>query len=163
MKRWMVIFILVLFSIISFSSDAAARRRHHYGYGYGLSLLFLLPLYSSYYRPYYYDPYYYYPPPPYRHGYGNYTNFYLDQNDRYLMSEKTQYTLEKVRSGTEIKWFNPNTGVEGAVVARPAFKNTVGQYCRAYEQIIRYGRWTRRGTDTACRLPDGRWENIPSY
>ena len=153
MKRWMVIFILALFVIISFSSDAAARRRHRYGYGYGLSLLFLLPLYSSHYNWHSHD--HYYP--------GRYNSFYMNRSDRYLLSEKTHYTLEKARSGTKINWFNPNTGVEGAVVARPAFKNTVGQYCRAYEQIIRYGSWTRRGTDTACRLPDGRWENIPSY
>jgi hypothetical protein len=161
MKRWMVIFILALFVIISFSSDAAARRRHRYGYGYGLSLLFLLPLYSGLYHNHSHD--HYYPRSPSPHYPGRYNSFYMNQSDRFLLSEKTHYTLEKARSGTEIKWFNPNTGVEGTVVARPAFKNTVGQYCRAYEQIIRYGSWTRRGTDTACRLPDGRWENIPSY
>ena len=90
------------------------------------------------------------------HHYDHYNSNSLNRNDRLLLSEKTHYTLENVRSGTEVNWLNPNTGVEGTVVARPAFKNSRGQYCRTYEQTIRYGRWTRRGTDTACRLAGGR-------
>ncbi len=157
MKRWTVIFILALFAFFSLANDATARRRSHYGYGLDIHFLFALPLIYGLYHSH---GHHY---PSHHHHYDHYNSNSLNRNDRLLLSEKTHYTLENVRSGTEVNWFNPNTGVEGTVVAKPAFKNSRGQYCRAYEQTIRYGRWTRRGTDTACRLADGRWENIPNY
>jgi len=76
-----------------------------------------------------------------------------------LLSEKTNYTLETARSGLRVRWINPETGIEGSVVARPAYKNARGQFCRAYEQTLRDVRLVRRGFDTACRLPGGEWEN----
>lgn len=156
MKRLMVIALLVLFSTISFADKAVARRGHHYGVG--IHLLFAVPLIYALSHHHHYDHY------PYAYeGYRPYRGPYLEFGDRLLLSEKTQFTLEKVRSGTAVKWVNPNTGVEGSVVARPAYQNALGQYCRAYEQIIRYGAWVKRGSDTACRQPDGRWVNISSY
>ncbi len=159
MKRLTVIVLLALFSIFSFADDAAARSRHHYGYGVGIHFLFALPLLYGLYNHHSHSHHTHYPD----NRYGRYGTLYLDYGDRLLLSEKTHFTLEKVRSGTEVKWWNPDTGIEGAVVARPAFRNALGQYCRAYEQIIRYGGWIKRGVDTACRQPDGRWENISRY
>jgi hypothetical protein len=161
MKRSFLILTLTLLCFMWLTPNAAARgRHHHYGYGYGiaLGLLFLAPLlYRPHYvhRPYYYGyPYRPYYPPNYP------PNIYLDSNERALLSQKTQYTLEFVPSGTPIRWTSLPTGSEGSVVAHPAFKNTRGQFCRGYEQTIRYGNLVRRGSDTACRLPDGRWISI---
>ncbi len=164
MRKFLIIFsISVLLSASFLAADAHARRRHYRGYGVGLSLLFLLPLYSGHFGGYhghhdhhYGDRHYgghHYPP----------RSVFLDKSDRVILSEKTHYTLEKVRSGRAVRWRNPATGIEGSVVARPAFKNAAGQFCRVYEQTLRDGRLTRSGYDTACRLPDGRWENAPQY
>jgi hypothetical protein len=154
MKRWTVIALLALFSTVSFTNDAAARRRHRSGVG--IHFLFALPLF--------YGLYNHHPHSHHDHySYDRYRTRYMDYGDKLLLSEKTHYTLEKVHSGMEVRWLNPDTGMEGAVVARPAYKNTLEQYCRAYEQIIRYGGWIKRGVDTACRQPDGRWENISRY
>ena len=161
MKKFLIIFsISALLSVSFLAADAHARRRHHRGYGVGLSLLFLLPLYSGHFRH------------GHGHHYGGHDHYYrgypprsvfLDESDRAILSEKTHYTLEKVRSGRAVRWVNPATGIEGSVTARPAFKNAAGQFCRKYEQILRDGRLTRSGYDTACRLPDGRWENAPPF
>ena len=139
--------------------DAEARRRHRYGLG--ALFLFDLTLYRYGYGRHHY---------PYghghnhRHGYGTYSpSIYLEDSDRWLLSEKTHHTLEKVRSGIKVRWVNPRTGIEGSVVARPAFKNAGGQYCREYVQVLRARGLISRGADTACRLPDGRWENAPGY
>ncbi len=156
MRKFLIIFsISVLLSVSFLAADAHARRRHYSGFGVGLSLLFLLPLYSGHFGGHHGHHHggHYYPP----------RSVFLDESDRVILSEKTHYTLEKVRSGRAVRWRNPATGIEGSVMARPAFKNAAGQFCRKYEQILRDGRLTRSGYDTACRLPDGRWENAPQF
>ncbi len=160
MKKFLIIFsISVLLSASFLAADAHAGRRRHRGFGVGLSLLFLLPLYSGHFGGHHHDHYYG------DHHYRGYPprSVFLDESDRAILSEKTHYTLEKVRSGRAVRWVNPATGIEGSVMARPAFKNAAGQFCRKYEQILRDGRLTRSGYDTACRLPDGRWENAPQF
>jgi hypothetical protein len=160
-RKFLIIFsISALLSVSFLAADAHARRRHGGGFGVGLSLLFLLPLYSGHFghnhdHHYGHDHYegHYYPP----------RSVFLDESDRVILSEKTHYTLEKMRSGLAVRWRNPATGIEGSVVARPAFKNAAGQFCRKYEQTLRDGRLTRSGYDTACRMPDGRWENAPQF
>ncbi|MDP6277955.1 MAG: hypothetical protein QGI11_05520 [Nitrospinota bacterium] len=141
------------FSVIFHGGEAEARRRHRFGIG--LHFLLLSP-YLLGHRHHSHDHY------PDSHHYGGYSHspsIYLEDSDRFLLSENTQYALEKVRSWTQVKWSNPRTGIRGAVVAKPAFKNAIGQFCREYEQTLRAGIYTRRGIDTACRLPSGRWEN----
>ncbi len=150
MKRWTVIFILALFTFFSLANDATARRRHHYGYGLGIHFLFALPLIYGLYHSH---GHHY---PSHHHHYDHYNSNSLNRNDRLLLSEKTHYTLENVRSGTEVNWFNPNTGVEGTVVERPAFKNSRG----AVLQGLRANHPVRK-MDTAGnrhRLQTGGWE-----
>lgn len=142
-----------LFVAVIAAGGAEARSRTHFGVG----LHFLFD--QSPHRFYGHYPYRWH----HRHHHHSYHShapeIYLEFSDRMLLSEKTNYTLETVRSGVRVKWTNPETGIEGSVVARPAFKNARGQYCREYEQTLRDIRLVRRGFDTACRLPDGRWEN----
>jgi len=160
MRKFLIIFsISFLLSVSFLAADAHARRRHHRGYGVGLSLLFLLPFYSGHFGGHHHDHHYG------GHHYRGYPprSVFLDESDRAILSEKTNYTLEKVRSGQAVLWVNPATGIEGSVMARPAFKNAAGQFCRKYEQTLRDGRLTRSGYDTACRLPNGRWENAPQF
>ena len=164
MRKFLIIFsISALLSVSFLAADAHAGRRRHRGFGVGLSLLFLLPLYSArfshghnhHYGDHHHGGHHYRGYPP--------RSVFPDESDRAILSEKTHYTLEKVRSGRAVRWVNPATGIEGSVTARPAFKNAAGQFCRKYEQILRDGRLTRSGYDTACRMPDGRWENASPF
>ena len=139
------IFFAVLLIVVISAGSAEARRRTHFGVG--LHFLFALGHYGHH-----------------HHHYGHYPyapKIYLEYSDRFLLSENTNHTLETARSGEKVRWTNPETGIMGSVVARPAYKNARGQYCRADEQKLRDARLIQRGYDTACRLPDGKWENDP--
>jgi hypothetical protein len=138
----------VLFVAVIAGGGAEARGRTHVGVG--LHFLFDLSPHRNY--GYYHRHH--------LHSYRSYApKIYLEFSDYMLLSEKTNYTLETARSGLRVRWINPETGIEGSVVARPAYKNARGQFCRAYEQTLRDVRLVRRGFDTACRLPGGEWEN----
>jgi len=84
----------------------------------------------------------------------------LDDYDRRLAIRSAQYALEKLPSGGEVEWRNPDTGARGAVVPRPAFKNRLGQYCREYQQTVIVGGQEERAYGTACRQPDGQWQIV---
>ncbi len=140
-------------SVILFGGEAEARRRGRIGFGFHLLLL------SPYLIGHRHHTHDHYPDTHHHGGYSQSPSIYLEDSDRYLLSENTQFALEKARSWTKVKWSNPRTGIRGAVVAKPAFKNASGQFCREYEQTLRAGIFLRRGIDTACRLPGGRWEN----
>jgi hypothetical protein len=164
MKRWLVATLVILVTFLMPVSDALSRGRHHGGghrgsrYSYRFGFNFLIPLNSLFYRPYYsYPPYYYEPYPPAPYYPRRYYPVSLNWQDRDILSSKTQYALENVRSGMKVKWLNPGTAVGGYVIPRPAFKNSQGQWCREYERLVALGGWTKRSEGTACRQPDGIW------
>ena len=84
----------------------------------------------------------------------------LDNNDRVALNRTTNDTLEKERSGVSRPWRNPDTGVEGAVTADPAYKNADGRNCRPFSQTARVGGEDRIVRGTACRGADGSWQIV---
>jgi surface antigen len=89
---------------------------------------------------------------------GNQIGRGLDKVDR-QEAARTQYqTLEYGRSGERNSWYNPDSGNSGAFVARPAFKNNSGSYCREFSQTIDVGGKREQGYGTACRQADGSWK-----
>ncbi len=160
MKRWIVAALVLSFALLAPASDALARGRHHGGrFRYGFDFNFIIPLSPFIYSPYHshtgynYDLYSH--PRYYRHW--DYP-IPLDGHDMFLLSRKTQHALENAPSGVKVKWLNHETAVGGYVIARPTFKNSLGQYCRDFERMIAFGRRSSRTYGTACRQHDGFWK-----
>jgi surface antigen len=81
----------------------------------------------------------------------------LDEGQRLAMARTTDTVLETSRSGTEVPWRDPDSGVQGTVTPKPAYKNARGQFCREYTQTVTIDGKTRQAYGTACRQPDGSW------
>jgi hypothetical protein len=86
---------------------------------------------------------------------------WLSLRDRDLAAANFQYTLEKVPSGQVMQWHNPRTGHSGTLVAQPAYKNAVGQFCRGYQQTLTLETRVHRSFGAACRSADGVWRIDP--
>ena len=84
----------------------------------------------------------------------------LDRTDKVAIATATQNTLEKNPSGKVTTWRNPDSEHSGTVVAKPAFKNEKGQYCREFTQTFNIDGETKIVTGTACRQPDGTWKIV---
>ena len=81
----------------------------------------------------------------------------LDEGQRLAMARTTGTALETSRSGAEVPWRDPDSGVHGTVTPKPAYQNARGQFCREYTQTVTIDGKTRRAYGTACRQPDGSW------
>ena len=90
---------------------------------------------------------------------GNEIGRSLDRQDRLLAQQAEYAALERGRSGERIPWRNPDNGRYGEVVPGSPFERG-GQNCREYtHRVFIEGRpQVMRGT--ACRNPDGTWENV---
>ena len=84
----------------------------------------------------------------------------IDQGNRLRLAKATQYALEKKRSGTETTWRDPDSGAQGSVVPRSAWKNAQGQYCREFQQTIIISGKRQNAYGTACRQPGGQWKIV---
>ncbi len=182
MKLWLVATLVIFVTFLMPTSDALSQGRRHGGglrgskfrggghrfskvrggghrfskFRFGFN--FFVPLAPLLYGPYYsYPPHYYEPYPPAPYYPRRYYPVSLNWQDRDILSSKTQYALENVRSGMKVKWLNSATAVGGYVIPRLAFKNSQGQWCREYERLVALGGWTERTEGTACRQPDGIW------
>lgn len=81
----------------------------------------------------------------------------MDERDRAMMEQRTQYALERTPSGYTSNWTNPDSGHYGTVTPSPAYHNDQGQYCRPYTQTININGQTQTVNGTACRQSDGTW------
>jgi hypothetical protein len=86
---------------------------------------------------------------------------WLSLRDRDLAAANFQYTLEKVPSGQVMQWHNPRTGHSGTMVAQPAYKNAVGQFCRGFQQTLALETFVHRSFGAACRSANGIWRIDP--
>lgn len=84
----------------------------------------------------------------------------LDRADRQYMAASTQQSLETSKSGYESEWINPDSGNQGTVTPKAAYKNQDGQYCREFTQTVTIAGKTEEAYGTACRQPDGSWRII---
>lgn len=91
---------------------------------------------------------------------GNQIGRGLDKVDR-MEAQRAQYrSLEYGRSGQSTDWYNPDSGHRGSYVARPAYKNDTGLYCREFTQTVTIAGKREDAYGTACRQQDGAWKVV---
>ena len=83
----------------------------------------------------------------------------LDEADRLRASRAEFDALEHGRSGSVKSWDNPDTGHRGEIIPEPAYRLGSRQ-CRRYRHIVYIDDRPQTIRGTACRRPDGSWENV---
>ena len=83
----------------------------------------------------------------------------LDQRDRQLAQEAEYEALERGTSGTARQWRNPDNGRYGEVVPSKPYKRGAND-CRDYTHTIYIDGRPQQLRGTACRNPDGTWNNV---
>jgi surface antigen len=78
--------------------------------------------------------------------------------DRKTIEAAVTEALEKRLSGASIEWASPASGLRGAVTPTRTFRDTSGQWCREYEEHIRYGSDIEHRRGIACRTGEGEWK-----
>ena len=89
---------------------------------------------------------------------GNQVGKKLDRADQAALDRARQASLEQGRSYNTTGWYNPDSGNQGTVTPKPAYRTSDGRYCREFQQTIVVDGKEVRGYGTACRQPDGSWE-----
>lgn len=90
---------------------------------------------------------------------GNQIGRNLDERDRQLAQEAEYDALERGTSGTARKWNNPDNGRYGEIVPSKPYKRG-GNDCRDYTHTIYIDSRPQQLRGTACRNPDGTWNNV---
>ncbi len=62
--------------------------------------------------------------------------------------------------GERVTWSNPQTGNNGTIATTRAGYNSMGAYCREYQQTVTVGKQTELAYGTACKQADGAWKII---
>lgn len=62
--------------------------------------------------------------------------------------------------GERIFWNNPQSGNSGTITSTRDGYNSVGTYCREYQQTVTVGRTTELAYGTACKQADGAWKIV---
>lgn len=83
----------------------------------------------------------------------------LDEADLQYANRSTQSALDQGVSGQPVAWRNPDSGHEGTITPRPAYRQN-DTYCREFTQTITVGGQTQDAYGTACRQPDGSWKIV---
>ena len=83
----------------------------------------------------------------------------LDDNDRRNAQEAELAALERGQSGQATPWRNPDSGHYGMVVPGKPYKRAA-QDCRDYTHTIYIGGQPQTMRGTACRNPDGTWQQV---
>jgi hypothetical protein len=78
--------------------------------------------------------------------------------DRRTIEAAVTEALEKRLSGASIEWSNPGSGMRGAVTPTRTFRDAAGQWCREYEEVIRYDGEVEHRRGIACRTGEGEWK-----
>ena len=86
----------------------------------------------------------------------------LDEADRRQMEITTQQALETSKSGYKSEWINPDSGNQGTVTPKPAYRNQNDQYCREFTQTVTIAGKIEEAYGIACRQPDGSWRIVNS-
>ena len=83
----------------------------------------------------------------------------MDQRDRELAQQAEFDALERGSSGAPRQWRNPDNGRYGEIVpSKPYKRGTVD--CRDYTHTIYMDGRPQQMRGTACRNPDGTWQNV---
>lgn len=83
----------------------------------------------------------------------------LDQRDRQLAQEAEYDALERGQSGVSREWRNPDSGRYGEIVPSKPYKRGA-EDCRDFTHTVYIDGRPERMRGTACRNPDGTWQNV---
>ena len=83
----------------------------------------------------------------------------MDQHDRELAKAAELQALERGNSGVARQWRNPDNGRYGEVVPSKPYKRGAND-CRDYTHTIYIDGRPQQMRGTACRNPDGSWQNV---
>lgn len=83
----------------------------------------------------------------------------LDARDRQLAQEAEFDALERGRSGVSRSWRNPDNGRYGEIVPSKPYRRGETD-CRDYTHTIYLDGRPQQMRGTACRNPDGTWQNV---
>lgn len=83
----------------------------------------------------------------------------MDEQDRLLAQEAEYDALERGNSGAPRRWRNDRNGRYGEFVPTKPYRRS-GRDCRDYTHKVWIDDRPRTMRGTACRTPDGTWENV---
>lgn len=83
----------------------------------------------------------------------------LDQRDRQLAQEAEFEAMERGQSGVARQWRNPDNGRYGEVTPSKPYKRGAND-CRDFTHTVYIDGRPQQMRGTACRNPDGSWQNI---
>ena len=83
----------------------------------------------------------------------------LDERDRRLAQEAEYDALERGQSGVSRQWRDPDNGHYGEIVPSRPYKRGVAD-CRDYTHTVYIDGRPKQMRGTACRNPDGTWQNV---
>ena len=83
----------------------------------------------------------------------------LDERDRMLAEEAEYDALERGQSGVSRTWRNPDNGRYGEIVPSKPYRRGEAD-CRDYTHTVYIDGQPERMRGTACRNPDGTWNNV---
>lgn len=83
----------------------------------------------------------------------------LDDRDRRLARQAEMDAWERGVSNQPVRWRNPDNGRYGEVIPGPSY-NRGPQPCREYTHTVYIDGRPQAMRGTACRNPDGTWNNV---
>lgn len=83
----------------------------------------------------------------------------MDARDRQLAQEAEFDALERGQSGAARQWRNPDNGRYGEIVPSKPYKRGAND-CRDFTHTIYIDGRPQQMRGTACRNPDGTWQNV---
>lgn len=83
----------------------------------------------------------------------------MDKQDRILAQQAEYDAFERGPSGRPVRWQNPDNGRYGEIVPMASYRR--GEVdCRDYTHTIYIDGRPQAMRGTACRNPDGTWQNV---
>lgn len=73
---------------------------------------------------------------------------------------QVQKALETSRTGRSVVWNNPDNGNQYTVTPTRTYRTARNGDCRDYDAWVFIGGYERKVTGTACRKPDGTWQQV---
>lgn len=73
---------------------------------------------------------------------------------------QVQNALETQRTGRSVNWNNPDNGNQYTVTPTRTYRTAANGDCRDYDAWVFIGGYERKVTGTACRKPDGTWQQV---
>ena len=73
---------------------------------------------------------------------------------------QVQNAMETAPTGRSVNWQNPDNGNQYTVTPTRTYRTASNGDCRDYDAWVFIGGYERKVTGTACRTPDGAWQQV---